>query len=172
MRSHNVSIKTYHIRENTLSNCHIRLSHRFSVFGLFAVIISWLMTSLYLASSVALGDFCVSPDGYLTTRISGSSNSEFFSYYIHCDNARSNPFNYTLREGQRTIFILRQNLNNISELTNQLFPGQKFQPNVQDITKMIENIHNLLSSLLRFADCSHLHRHYVDAAKSLCHLGL
>lgn len=38
---------------------------RFSVFGLFAVIVNWLLSSVYLASSVALGDLCVAPDDFL-----------------------------------------------------------------------------------------------------------
>lgn len=33
----------------------------FSVVGLFGVVICWLLSGIYLASSVALGDFCMKP---------------------------------------------------------------------------------------------------------------
>lgn len=41
----------------------------FSVFGLFGVIICWLLSGIYLASSVALGDFCMQPNEFLCQHI-------------------------------------------------------------------------------------------------------
>lgn len=41
----------------------------FSVFGLFGVIICWLLSGIYLASSVALGDFCMRPNDYLCRQV-------------------------------------------------------------------------------------------------------
>lgn len=35
------------------------------MFGLFAVIVNWMLTSAYLVASVALGDLCVAPEDFL-----------------------------------------------------------------------------------------------------------
>lgn len=37
----------------------------FSVVGLLGVIICWLLSGIYLASSVALGDFCMQPSMHM-----------------------------------------------------------------------------------------------------------
>lgn len=37
----------------------------FSVFGLFGLIICWLLSGIYLASSVALSDFCMRPHDFM-----------------------------------------------------------------------------------------------------------
>lgn len=37
----------------------------FSVFGLFGVIVCWLLSGIYLAGAVAMGDFCMRPLDYM-----------------------------------------------------------------------------------------------------------
>lgn len=37
----------------------------FSVFGLFGVIVCWLLSGIYLAGAVAMGDFCMRPNEYM-----------------------------------------------------------------------------------------------------------
>lgn len=54
----------------------------FSVCGLIAVIASYLMASLYVASGVAMGDLCVAPDRYLEDQIVTDSAKEILRYYI------------------------------------------------------------------------------------------
>ena len=41
----------------------------FSVFGLFGVIICWFLAGIYLASSVALGDFCMRPHEFMCRQV-------------------------------------------------------------------------------------------------------
>ncbi|XP_076286519.1 tweety isoform X4 [Lasioglossum baleicum] len=144
----------------------------FSVFGLFAVIVSWLMASLYLATSVALGDLCVSPDGYLTRAVPSTLASGVLSYYTHCENTRSNPFTQRLQDGQRTVKDMIQNLNQITMLALQLFKDQKVQPKLSSLETHVNTADRLISGLATLLDCKPLHKQYVHAAKSLCHLGL
>lgn len=72
----------------------------FSVCGLLAVIVSHLMASLYLASSVALGDLCVAPDKFVEDQASMEATKEILRYYTSCERARANPFTQRLREGK------------------------------------------------------------------------
>lgn len=37
----------------------------FSVFGLLGMIVCWLLSGVYLASAVAMGDFCMRPNEYM-----------------------------------------------------------------------------------------------------------
>ncbi|XP_072751916.1 protein tweety isoform X1 [Anoplolepis gracilipes] len=144
----------------------------FSVFGLFAVIVSWLMASLYLATSVALGDLCVSPDGYLSRAVPSTLASEVLSYYTHCENTRSNPFTQRLRDAQRAVDNMRHNLNSVTRLAIELFKDQQLQPKLSSLSTDVNNVDRLVSGLATLLDCKPLHKQYVHAAKSLCHLGL
>ncbi|KAL0104728.1 hypothetical protein PUN28_016394 [Cardiocondyla obscurior] len=144
----------------------------FSVFGLFAVIVSWLMASLYLATSVALGDLCVSPDGYLTRAVPSTLASEVLSYYTHCENTRTNPFTQRLRDAQRAVYNMRLNLNLVTRLAIDLFKDQQLQPKLSSLSTDVNTVDRLVSGLATLLDCKPLHKQYVLAAKSLCHLGL
>ncbi|XP_011164411.1 protein tweety isoform X2 [Solenopsis invicta] len=144
----------------------------FSVFGLFAVIVSWLMASLYLATSVALGDLCVSPDGYLSRAVPSTLASEVLSYYTHCENTRSNPFTQRLRDAQRAVGNMRNNLNTVTRLAIDLFKDQQLQPKLSSLSTDVNTVDRLVSGLATLLDCKPLHKQYVHAAKSLCHLGL
>lgn len=145
---------------------------RFSVFGLFAVIVSWLMASLYLATSVALGDLCVSPDGYLTRAVPSTLASEVLSYYTHCENTRSNPFSHKLNDGQIAASNMKENMNTVTRLALELFKEQQLQPKLNSLSIDVNTVSKLMSGLTTLFDCKPLHKQYVHAAKSLCHLGL
>lgn len=41
----------------------------FSVLGLLGVTICWLLSGIYLSSSVALGDFCMNPNEYMCSQV-------------------------------------------------------------------------------------------------------
>lgn len=47
----------------------------FSVVGLFGVVICWLLSGIYLASSVALGDFCMKPAEHFCDKFASVSES-------------------------------------------------------------------------------------------------
>lgn len=148
------------------------LPFRFSVFGLFAVIVSWLMASLYLATSVALGDLCVSPDGYLTRAVPATLASEVLSYYTHCENTRNNPFSQRLNDGQIAANNMRDNMSTVTRLALELFKEQQLQPKLTSLSIDVNTVNKLMSGLTTLLDCKPLHKQYVHAAKSLCHLGL
>ncbi|CAK9802723.1 Protein tweety [Anthophora plagiata] len=144
----------------------------FSVFGLFAVIVSWLMASLYLATSVALGDLCVSPDGYLSRAVPSTLTSEVLSYYTHCENTRINSFTQRLRDGQAAVSDMRENLNIVTRLALELYKGRQLQSKLNSLSIDVNTVNKLMSGLATLLDCKPLHKQYVHAAKSLCHLGL
>lgn len=52
------------------SRCSLIL---FSVIGLFGIIICWLLSGIYLASTVAIGDFCMQPTTHFCNKLAGVS---------------------------------------------------------------------------------------------------
>ncbi|CAB0042423.1 unnamed protein product [Trichogramma brassicae] len=141
----------------------------FSVFGLFAIITSWLMASLYLASSVAIGDLCVSPEAYLT-RNGSSAFARIVPYYTQCDPSMSNPFTRELRDVKQSIEHSRRNIEHIRQYANYLFKDEQLQlqPRFSSLTSDVNSIDKQLNSLQAMLDCKPLHHQYVQAAKSLC----
>ncbi|XP_033224016.1 protein tweety isoform X1 [Belonocnema kinseyi] len=144
----------------------------FSVFGLFAVIVSWLMASMYLSTSVALGDLCVSPDGYIAKSSPNILTSEVLSYYTQCESMHNNPFTRRVREGVNATGNMRNNLNNVKELAEQLFKDQQVSTKLISIRNEINTLERLWSGLQAFLDCKPVHKQYITGIKSLCHLGL
>lgn len=113
----------------------------FSVCGLLAVTGSWLMSGLYLSSSVAVGDlwyvcviqpcnrrnwqtlgdiYCLNnynsmdPADYLVSEAPKDLPTEVLLYYTECESVRSNPFTLRLRESQNAITNARSAMNIVS----------------------------------------------------------
>lgn len=86
----------------------------FSVCGLLAVTGSWLMSGLYLSTSVAVGDLCIDPAGYLVSQAPPDLPTEVLLYYTQCESIRSNPFTLRLRESQNAINNARSAMNIVS----------------------------------------------------------
>lgn len=72
----------------------------FSVIGLFAVIICWLLSGIYLATSVALGDFCMQPTSHLCNRFAADHPNDI--YYLNCGTLRER-FRNRLNESKENI---------------------------------------------------------------------
>lgn len=87
----------------------------FSVCGLLAVTGSWLMSGIYLSSSVAVGDLCMDPADYLVSEAPNELPTEVLLYYTQCESARSNPFTQRLRESQNAITNARSAMNIVSK---------------------------------------------------------
>lgn len=87
----------------------------FSVCGLLAVTGSWLMSGIYLSSSVAVSDLCMDPADYLVSEAPSELPTEVLLYYTQCESARSNPFTQRLREASNAIINARSAMNVVSK---------------------------------------------------------
>ncbi|XP_049775887.1 protein tweety isoform X1 [Schistocerca cancellata] len=143
----------------------------FSVFGLFAVIISWIMASIYLASSVALGDLCVAPEAFLEREAPGTTQAEILTYYVRCEGSRANPFSQRLQAGQRAVQAMGAGLSLVGRIARELYDAGKLHPLDMLITERA-HVEGLVTGLTAMVDCRRLHQQYVSAANSLCDLGL
>lgn len=120
----------------------------FSVCGLIAVIASYLMASIYLASSVALADFCVAPEKYIEDQVFSDASKEIFRYYTSCERARANPFTQRLREAKTTVENMRTCLNMLRKPAGELFPKAnletKFTSLINEVQATVRTSFNYL----------------------------
>lgn len=144
----------------------------FSVCGLLAVIASWLMASVYLASTVALSDLCVAPDRYLASEASPKLPPEVLLYYTHCETARANPFTLRLREARNAMESTRKNLAALKQPAIELFRGSGLEPKFSLLNTEVNSAERLIASLTTLVDCRALHGHYLEGTRALCHVGL
>lgn len=144
----------------------------FSVCGLWAVIASYLMASVYLASSVALGDLCTAPDKFLEDEASPGLPKEILRYYTSCERARANPFTQRLREAKSSIEGLRTVVTKMRKPATDLFPKKDLDQAFIPLLNQINEADMLLTSLTTLVDCRALHAHYLRGARALCNVGL
>lgn len=86
----------------------------FSVCGLLAVTGSWLMSGLYLSSSVAVADLCINPSDYLASEAPNELPTDVLLYYTECEDGNVNPFTQRLRESQNAINSARSAMSTVS----------------------------------------------------------
>ncbi|KAJ8956726.1 hypothetical protein NQ318_014081 [Aromia moschata] len=144
----------------------------FSVCGLLAVIASYLMASVYLASSVALADLCMAPDKFIEDQASTDLSKEILKYYTNCERARANPFTQRLREAKTSIEHMRFNLNLLTKPALYLFPKKGLDTKFSSLTNDINAADRFIHSLTALVDCRSLHMNYLRGARALCNVGL
>lgn len=144
----------------------------FSVCGLLAVIASYLMASIYLASGVALGDLCIAPDKYIEDQAATELSKEILRYYTSCERARANPFTQRLREAKAAIDFMRSNLNSLKQPAIYLYPKKSIDAKITSLKNEVNSADTLLTTLTTAVDCRALHAHYLRGARALCNVGL
>lgn len=144
----------------------------FSVCGLLAVTGSWLMSGLYLSTSVAVGDLCMDPADYLVSEAPNELPTEVLMYYTQCETARSNPFTQRLRETQNSITNARSAMNVVSKISLVLFKSAGLQPKLGAVMADLNSSERLLTQLTAIVDCRIVHYSYLAATRGLCEGGL
>lgn len=144
----------------------------FSVCGLLAVTGSWLMSGLYLSSSVAVGDLCMDPADFLVSQAPSNLPTDVLLYYTQCESIRSNPFTQRLRESQNAINNARSGMHIVSRISLVLFKSSGLQPKLGAVTADLNNSERVLTELTALVDCKALHHNYLSATRGLCESGL
>lgn len=144
----------------------------FSVCGLLAVTGSWLMSGIYLSTSVAVGDLCIDPADYLVSQAPSELPADILLYYTQCESARSNPFTQRLRESQQSINNARVAMNAVSRISLQIFKNAGLQPKLGAVTADLNTSERLLTQLTALVDCKAIHYNYLNATRGLCEGGL
>ncbi|KAF7273756.1 tweety isoform X2 [Rhynchophorus ferrugineus] len=144
----------------------------FSVCGLLAVIASFIMASIYLASTVALGDLCMTPEKFIENQASTELSKDILRHYLNCERARANPFTQRLREAKTTLENMRTELTLIKPIAFQLFPKKGLEQKFNSLKTEINAADTIGTQLTALVDCRALYTHYLRGARALCNVGL
>lgn len=144
----------------------------FSVCGLLAVIASYVMASLYLATTVALADLCMAPDKFLQEQASTEVTKEILHYYTSCERARANPFTQRQREGKAAIQNMRTVLDYLKKSAIEMYPSKQLDHKFNSLLNQVKEGDMLMTSLIALVDCKALYTHYLRGARALCNVGL
>ncbi|KAI4456320.1 tweety-related [Holotrichia oblita] len=144
----------------------------FSVCGLLAVIASYVMASLYLATTVALADLCMAPDKFLQEQASTEVTKEILHYYTSCERARANPFTQRQREGKAAIQNMRTVLDYLKKPAIEMYPRKGLDHKFSSLLNQVKEGDMLMTSLISLVDCKALYTHYLRGARALCNVGL
>uniref|UniRef100_A0A0K8THM1 Protein tweety homolog n=1 Tax=Lygus hesperus TaxID=30085 RepID=A0A0K8THM1_LYGHE len=144
----------------------------FSVFGLFAVIFSWLMASIYLTASVALGDLCMSPGQLMEREAPAPLQREILEYYTSCDQISQNPFFVVVRKATSAVDAVSYSMGSMTKIARQLYKPQQLHPKLDMLSKEVKLATSLIQSLATKLDCTQIHNQYMSALHAVCEMAL
>uniref|UniRef100_A0A1B0A2Z8 Protein tweety homolog n=1 Tax=Glossina pallidipes TaxID=7398 RepID=A0A1B0A2Z8_GLOPL len=144
----------------------------FSVCGLLAVTGSWLMSGLYLSSSVAVGDLCINPADFLVSMSPRDLPTNVLLHYTQCEPGHTNPFTQRLRESQNSLNNARSAMATVMKISLVLFKSSGLQPKLGAVNADLNSSERLLTQLTALVDCKAVHHSFLAAARGLCEGGL
>lgn len=139
----------------------------FAVLGLFTVAICWLLSGVYLATSVAVADFCVAPQQHICTQ-----QRLQYIFQSNCGASGTNHFVIRLSNSRESIDFAKKSLYSMEEMGRRIFPQQNIAQRVSHIHQTLDNSVNVLANLTDLLDSRAIHAHYSSASRSFCHGGL
>jgi len=144
----------------------------FSVFGLFAVIFSWLMASLYLTASVALGDLCMTPQKLLEREVPAPLHHDKLKYYTTCEGSRSNPFLFEIRRAKASMETVRFGMGSMTKIAKELYSHSQLHPLIDMLNGEIKKASEMIPRLDPMLQCEPIHKDYTHALHAVCEMAL
>lgn len=113
----------------------------FAVLGLFTVAICWLLSGLYLATSVAVADFCVAPQQHIC-----SQQRLQYIFQTNCGASGTNHFVIRLTNSRESIDFAKKSLYNMEDMGRLIFPKQNIAQRLQNFHSVLDRSVNTLAS--------------------------
>nr|NP_001245460.1 uncharacterized protein Dmel_CG3638, isoform F [Drosophila melanogaster]NP_726721.1 uncharacterized protein Dmel_CG3638, isoform B [Drosophila melanogaster]AOQ10740.1 CG3638-RB [synthetic construct]AAN09038.1 uncharacterized protein Dmel_CG3638, isoform B [Drosophila melanogaster]ABX00748.1 LD15133p [Drosophila melanogaster]AFH07175.1 uncharacterized protein Dmel_CG3638, isoform F [Drosophila melanogaster] len=140
----------------------------FSVSGLFCIIICWLLAGVYLASSVAAGDFCMRPHDYMCRQVGMRSP---YVDFLNCGTPR-NRFILRLNESRDLVDRARESVEHMQRMSQETYPHIDIQRTLNAMDNDLEITLRNLTTLSATLDRRTIDMHYEEALRGLCGGGL
>lgn len=142
------------------------------LFGVVALVISWVSLGMVLAVSASSSDFCASPDMYVIKVADryGVINNDILQYYLSCSPEATNPFQQKLSGSHKALVEMQDD---VSELLRSATGEYKqTRGRLEEIQGILNSTEISLHQLTALVDCRSLHMDYVQALTGLCYDGL
>eukprot|EP00038_Savillea_parva_P017979 m.22068 g.22068 ORF g.22068 m.22068 type:complete len:557 (-) comp3952_c0_seq2:184-1854(-) len=126
--------------------------------------ITVLLSGVAFAASVGLSDFCVDPNGYITT-ILVKDNAPDATFYLNCTSASPTPFDAYIAQANEA---LNQSTVALTELES-LLPASDTLANIShDLTAVAADVHALENDVA----CQGFNGNYHAVVAAVCYRGL
>lgn len=135
----------------------------FSVVGLLSVTVCWIVSSGYLVSAIALGDFCTRPQEFICNQQKVPD-----IHYTNCGTLGTNAYILRLNESRGHIDRANNALYALSSQTNSMYSRDNLRPKIEKFDIELKNSKKSLAELSSLLDRRTLEYHYRTATKSLC----
>lgn len=112
----------------------------FSVLGLLSVAICWLLAGIYLASSVAIGDFCMQPYQHVCHQ-----QKLQYIYYTNCGASGTNHFVIRLNGSKDNVDRAKDALETVAKISKDLYRNSDATDKINQISKLLDTSKNVLS---------------------------
>ncbi|KAI2805703.1 chloride channel [Blomia tropicalis] len=153
----------------------------FSVFGLLALVIGWVLSSFYLGILVAGSDFCAEPDPFLTDRFSTNAELALYDYYVRCpigsnygnspqqQSSAPNPFRRQTRESLAMLEHMFKLIRTLEMLCiSYCHSDQGTLPQIDNIIVHLNSTERLLKSVQSLLDCRRIHEDFTNSMTATC----
>ena len=116
----------------------------FSVLGLLSIVISFVLTSLYLGLAVGGADFCFNPKPFITKQLSTAVSpleSTIVQYYLECDirhlytGPTNNPFRKQLRDIRKSLDGFEEGLFRTGDICEAYCPDTEVKATLRELKK-------------------------------------
>lgn len=139
----------------------------FSVCGLLAVTVCWLLSGIYLASAVALGDFCMKPNDYIC-----SQQKLKDVQYTYCSSVGTNRYVLRLNESKDYVDRAKESLETATRIAIDLYPRFEMSSKINRLNNELDDSKRQLIALSAMADRRTVMEYYAEATRGLCEGGL
>ncbi|XP_021704383.1 protein tweety-2 isoform X2 [Aedes aegypti] len=139
----------------------------FSVCGLLAVTVCWLLSGIYLASAVALGDFCMKPNDFIC-----SQQKLKDVQYTYCSSVGTNRYVLRLNESKDYLDRAKEALDIMNRIAINLYPRFEMSSKINRLSEELDDSKRQLIALSARADRRAVMEHYANATRGLCEGGL
>uniref|UniRef100_A0A493TA86 Protein tweety homolog n=1 Tax=Anas platyrhynchos platyrhynchos TaxID=8840 RepID=A0A493TA86_ANAPP len=143
--------------------CHLSVSYRVCLLGVFALIVSWGSLGLELAVAVGSSDFCINPDAYVSKVVEDNAVLSLLKHCMFCVEQKLSGSHKALVEMQDDVMEL------VRSASREHPTSKEYLMRIQEVLNTTEIN---LQQLTALVDCRSLHLDYVQALTGFCYDGV
>lgn len=140
----------------------------FSALALLAIIVNWLLVSVYLATGVGFGDFCSDPEPFIRSQVSGTLDKSILNYYMECHPTMDNPFFTAIKNGEKAVENVETTLEFVKQAAMEFYSKEDIGRILSKVELSLNRTERILSGMSALLDCQGMHRQYIMALTATC----
>lgn len=149
----------------------------FSVLGLLSIVLSFVLTSLYLGIAVGGADFCFNPKPFIAKQLSTAVSpldTTLVHYYLDCDirhlytGPTNNPFRKQLRDIRKSLDGFEEGLFRTADTCENFCPDTEVKATLRELKNQAKRTQDSITLLTRVTECHDVHLDYLFTMSATC----